>query len=240
MKENREEYKEIGLDQKRGPRSRTMEAIILLLHARPLRASEIATNLGFESKYVSSYLSYWKRRGVVYQEGGRWYLTDKGEMLVSAILDEINNTRFNEYLALAKQLVEVKQTKKDKKEGGKDKTSAEVLSFIGGLTSKGDKKRQRDDVAHIIQCIENQEQYGQLTDDEREVLLGLIKHYLKWGSTYMYLEQLQQELGADRSWLFNILKLLQSKKCIYIYNDPKLGTRIGLSKGIKDLVNECL
>ena len=43
---------------KTGPRSKLMEAVLILLLARPLRTSEIAVNLGLETKYESSYPSY--------------------------------------------------------------------------------------------------------------------------------------------------------------------------------------
>jgi Mn-dependent DtxR family transcriptional regulator len=91
---------------KGSPRSKLVEAVIILLHARPLRTSEIASNLGYETKYISSYLSYWKRKGLVYQEGGRWYLSPDGENLAKSIIDSYSNSRFREMLVIAKQVLE--------------------------------------------------------------------------------------------------------------------------------------
>jgi len=76
---------------KESPRSKLVEAILLLLYARPLRTAEIATNLGYETKYISSYLSYWKKKGLVYQEGGRWHLSRRGENIARDIIESQNN-----------------------------------------------------------------------------------------------------------------------------------------------------
>ncbi len=102
---------------KESPRSKLVEAILLLLYARPLRTAEIATNLGYETKYISSYLSYWKKKGLVYQEGGRWHLSRRGENIARDIIESQNNSKFKEYLLLAKQVLEgekVYQTKTTK------------------------------------------------------------------------------------------------------------------------------
>ena len=78
--------------QKRtGPRSKLMDAILVLLLARPLKASEIATNLGLETKYVSSYLSYWRKKGLVELNLGRWKLTEEGKAYAEEIAKKILN-----------------------------------------------------------------------------------------------------------------------------------------------------
>ncbi len=118
---------------KGSPRSKLVEAVIILLHARPLRTSEIASNLGYETKYISSYLSYWKRKGLVYQEGGRWYLSPDGENLAKSIIDSYSNSRFKEMLVIAKQVLEpVNQpTTKVRK-----KTQKKIRKFCRLLTLK--------------------------------------------------------------------------------------------------------
>ncbi|MEM4115486.1 MAG: replication initiator protein WhiP, partial [Saccharolobus sp.] len=83
---------------KGSPRSKLVEAIILLLHARPLRTVEISANLGYETKYISSYLSYWRKKGLVYQDGGRWHLSRKGEDLAKELLEAYNSSKFKEML----------------------------------------------------------------------------------------------------------------------------------------------
>ncbi|MCY0883123.1 MAG: replication initiator protein WhiP, partial [Acidianus infernus] len=125
------------------PRSKLVEAIIILLHARPLRTSEIASNLGYQTKYISSYLSYWKKKGLVYQDGGRWYLTPQGENLAKAIIDSYSNSRFKEMLVIAKQMLEqVKEPMNNKNEQKEEREKKVVLSFIDSKTSNTVKKQQ--------------------------------------------------------------------------------------------------
>lgn len=217
------------------PRSKLVEAIVVLLHARPLRTSEIATNLGYETKYVSSYLSYWKKKGLVYQEGGRWYLTPDGENLAKAVIDSYSNSRFKEMLAIAKQLIEpVNQPINNKSRQDETKDAKDVLSFIESKTSSVAKKQQRNDpTVCLSDTIEK------LDDEEREILIYLISRYKQWGSTYVYLDQLQEEYKADPAWLFKVLRGLQTKRIVYLYNDPKLGFRVGFSQVVKKKLEDC-
>ena len=90
---------------KTGPRSKLMDAILVLLQAKPLKAAEIAANLGLETKYVSSYLSYWRKKGLVELKAGRWCLTELGKIYVKEIEDIMNNQKFEEYLAIAKKIL---------------------------------------------------------------------------------------------------------------------------------------
>lgn len=212
------------------PRSKLMEAIIVLLHARPLRTSEIAANLGYETKYISSYLSYWKKKKLVYQDGGRWYLTPEGENLAKVIIDSYSNPRFKEMLAIAKQMIEhVKETKNNKIEQKQKENEKEVLWFIDSKTNTNSKKQQKSNPEDCVKEI-----LEKLDEDEKEILLFMIEKYKQWGTTYIYIDQLQEEYKADVGWLFKILRQLQTKRILYLYQDPKLGLRIGFSKTFKE------
>ncbi|BDC19891.1 replication initiator protein WhiP [Acidianus sp. HS-5] len=215
------------------PRSKLVEAIIILLHARPLRTSEIASNLGYQTKYISSYLSYWKKKGLVYQDGGRWYLTPQGENLAKAIVDSFSNSKFKEMLVIAKQMLDqVKEPINNKSEQKEEKQEKAFLSFIDSKTSNTVKKQQNNDPTVCIKEI-----LEKLDDDERDILLYLINKYKQWGSTYVYIDQIQEEYKADMGWLFKVLRQLQTKRIVYLYQDPKLGLRIGFSKSFKEKLN---
>ncbi|MEM3269553.1 MAG: replication initiator protein WhiP, partial [Saccharolobus sp.] len=143
---------------KGSPRSKLVEAIILLLHARPLRTVEISANLGYETKYISSYLSYWRKKGLVYQEGGRWHLSRKGEDLAKELLEAYNSSKFKEMLVLAKQILsdkQVNQTVNNKNEIKEDKNKQKVLLFIGEKTSKDNKKQQEHNLTDCIKEVLN-------------------------------------------------------------------------------------
>ncbi len=213
-----------------GPRSKIMDAIILLLYARPLRASEVASNLGFESKYVSSYLSYWKRRGLIYQEGGMWHLTDKGEALAKDLLEGFSNSKFKEMTALAKQLIseQVSEPRNDKVEPRNDKGEQKSLSFIGKKTSSIVNEEQERS-----QCV--QKILDKLDEEEKEMMNYLIHRLKEWGSTYLYLDQIEEDMKADSRWALKVLRSLQTKKLVYLYNDPKLGMRVGFSQKFRSL-----
>ena len=221
---------------KTGPRSKLMDAILVLLLARPLRASEIAANLGLETKYVSSYLSYWRKKGLLYQEAGRWYLTRQGEDLAKEILEEKNNSKFIEYLAFAKQILNenVKRAINNKEETKQNKEGKEFLSFIGDLTSSKYKKQQNSDLTECLSPI-----LEKLEDEEKELFSFLLSKYKQWGSTYVYLDQIQEEFGAEFDWLIKVLRKLQTKRIIYLYHDPKLGFRIGFTQRVKDFLANC-
>ncbi|WP_229768182.1 replication initiator protein WhiP [Sulfodiicoccus acidiphilus] len=210
-----------------------MDAILLLLYARPLRASEIAANLGFETKYVSSYLSYWKKRGLIYQEGGRWHLTERGESIARDLLEGFSNSKFKEMMAIAKQLIseQVSDTRNNKRDTKEDKVGQKSLSFIASKTSSEDKKRQENVCGEAL--------LSKLDGDERELMRYLVSKFREWGSTYVYLDQIQEELKADPHWTLKTLRGLQTKKLIYLYNDPKLGMRVGFSQKFKDSMDSC-
>jgi DNA-binding MarR family transcriptional regulator len=80
---------------------------------------------------------------------------------------------------------------------------------------------------------------GLIGEEELEILMTLITHYTRWGTSYMYLDQLQERLNADYTWLMKVLRELQSKGLIYIYTDPRLGVRVGFSKNIKYQLETC-
>lgn len=241
---NSDELKEIIEQQERetvkgGPRSRLMDATLLLLQGRPMRTGEIAEHLKKESKYISSYLTYWKRKGLVYLEGGRWHLTASGESLAKEIAEGITSSRANEYIALAKQIVseQVSQTTNNKGIKENDKRVQKSLSFVVNRTNSKDKKLQENPRGDLDQCTS--EVMNKLDEEEKSVVNYMINRFKVWGSTYVYSDQLQEEMKADSVWLLRVLRQLQSKRVLYIYHDPKLGLRIGFSGKLKKLIEDC-
>jgi len=185
-----------------GPRSKLMDAILVLLLAMPLRTSEIAANLGLETKYVSSYLSYWRKKGLVELKYGRWHLTKQGEEYAKRIVDMRRDKKFMEHLAIAREILQQDFFRMNKN----------------------------------IDPPANSSFLEKLDDDEKELLLFLLNKYRQWGSTYVYLDQIQEELGADLNWLLRVLRKLQTKRIVYLYHDPKLGFRIGFTQKVKDII----
>ena len=202
-----------------GPRSKIMEAIIVLLYAKPMRSAEIAQHLGYTSRYVSSYLSYWKTRGLVEYNNGLWQLTPQGELLAQQIMNEKISSAINNNNIQVTQL-----------------RSRQSLSFIAEQTSQTIPKLERR--KHVT-CLKESISYDSLTEEEQEVLDILLDHYINWGSTYMYVDQLIEVLQANEAWLMRILRMLQTKHIIYLYQDPKLGTRVGFSKYLRKILQKC-
>ena len=229
--------------REQGPRSPLVEAIAVLLLARPMRAAEIAQTLGYPTRYISSYLSYWKARGLFENVNGYWHLTEKGEDFARQVVEKRLNSRVSQFAALARQIVEdvwgeqIRQTRNRKRVGRPAEQTVQSLLFI--VASKGKSGNKRKTSIHPIHCLASIIDVDELSDEELEVLEVMISHYVKWGSTYMYIDQLEQKLDADPAWLLRVLKNLQSKGIIYIYNDRRLGTRIGFSKRLRDQIVAC-
>ncbi len=221
-----------------GPRSRVVEAILVMLISRPMRASEIAGVLGLNTRYVSSYLSYWKTRGYVDYDSGFWYLTPRGEAYARSVYERETRRESNEYTILAQKILaeQVKQAIKDKTAQARENKPEQPLPFIASLKSKTDNKLQKK--VEAAACLLNTLK-GSISDEELEIIMTLTAHYTRWGTTYMYLDQLQEKMGADYTWLMKILRDLQSKGLIYIYRDPRLGIRIGFSRNLKQQLENC-
>jgi predicted transcriptional regulator len=224
--------------EKGGPRSKIVDAILILLISRPMRSNEISQYLGKETKYVSSYLSYWKERGFVEYETGLWYLTPKGEDFAREIISKTSDEKFNEFVALAQKIAGelVKPTINDKNNMRKRGESKESLSFIVKKNNTADNKRQNrvSQVACVLQQLKDT-----IDEEEMEITSFILTHYAKYGVTYVYLDQLMEKLNADYQWLLKRLRNLQSKGILYIYTDPKLGIRIGLTRSLKDSMKNC-
>ncbi len=222
-----------------GPRSRLVDAIMVLLLSKPMRAAEIAGVFGLESKYVSSYLSYWRVRGYVDYDSGFWFLTPKGEEYAYSIVERAKRGSDDEYARLALSIASgqpVNRTRNNKSRGSGPRPRRASQSFIADETSGSDKKRL-DRVSAVVCALET---LKDLVDpDEFDVLNILLTHYSRWGSTYMYADQLQEALRADQAWLLKVLRGLQAKNLVYIYTDPRLGMRVGLSRRLKELLSDC-
>ncbi len=225
-----------------GPRSKIVEAALVLLLSKPMRAAEIAGVIGVETKYVSSYLSYWKTRGYLEYSNGLWYLTPKGEDYAKSIVERTLATRFNEYVTIAKQLLGEKKyvTRNNKKLGSSPHKTSEILSFIAKQTNQPDNKPQKQAIQLTNidpQCIIH-ELKGNLTPEELEVLEVLANNYATWGSSYMYLDQIQEKLQADMPFILRVVRNLQTKQIVYIYDDRRLGVRVGFTRKIKKLISD--
>ena len=224
---------------KGGPRSKLVDAIMVLLLSKSMRAAEIAEIFSLQSKYVSSYLSYWKSRGFVEYDRGFWYLTPEGEEYARSIVERAKNVLSDEYKMLAYNLLNqsrLKRTINDKKGFQKTGQEGHVQSFIVSKRFKTNNKRQ-ERISAVV-CVQNAIK-DEIDEEEFEVLSTLLSHYARWGSTYIYMDQLQERLNADYTWLIRKIRSLQTKNLVYIYTDPRLGIRIGLSKRIRELLEQC-
>ncbi|MCE4615370.1 MAG: replication initiator protein WhiP [Desulfurococcales archaeon] len=225
-----------------GPRSKIIEAALVLLLSKPMRAAEIAQVVGVETKYVSSYLSYWRTRGYLEYSNGLWYLTPKGEDYAKSIVERTLATRFSEYVAIAKQLLgeNKHQTKNHKKKPLRSQETSELLSFIVNQTKQSDNKPQkiRVQLGNIDpQCVFNILKQ-RLNEEELEVLQILVDNLANWGSSYMYLDQIQEKLHAELPFILKVTRDLQTKQIVYIYNDRRLGIRVGFTRRVKAYIED--
>ena len=239
LKSIKHDRKRSSAKERGGPRSRLVDAILVLLLSRPMRSSEIAGILGYDTKYVSSYLSYWKTRGYVEYESGYWMLTPKGEEYAEKVAERERDEKFDRLAALAQRILagsQIKETRNDKTAPTPKRRTSKSLSFIA--SQKRELHNKLQERAQAAACFLEAVQ-SDLTDDETEVLSALLSNYAKWGSTYMYIDQLAQLLDADYKWILGVARNLQTKNIVYLYTDPKLGIRIGLTKPAKELLEEC-
>jgi len=228
--------------QRGGPRSRVVDAIMVLLLSKPLRAAEIASVLGVESKYVSSYLSYWKARGYVDYDRGFWYLTPLGEEYAHEVVERLRKSLDDEYTRLARSILlpgeNINLTRNNKSRGQHTARKRRPQSFIAASTGVSDNKPVETSRVEQVTCVLRLLR-DRLDAEEFEVLSAILSHYARWGSTYLYADQLGEKLQADKTWLFTKLRSLQSKNLIYIYTDPRLGVRVGLSKAMRETLQSC-
>ncbi len=224
-----------------GPRSSIVDAIFVLLLSKPMRAAELAREIGVESKYVSSYLSYWKTRGYVEYSNGLWYLTPLGEDYAKNIVERTLATRFHEYVTIARQLLgeKNKRTINRKKKLPEEEEQYNSLSFIVSQTNKHGKKQLKKLALGAVDgdCAYRLLDQG-LSPEEKEVLRILVDNYSQWGSSYMYVDQIQEKLSAEPMYILKVLRDLQTKQLIYIYNDPRLGIRVGFTRKIKSIIDD--
>ncbi len=224
----------------RGPRSKIAEAILMLLYSRPMRSREIAQRLGKSSRYVASYLSYWRARGVVEYRAGYWFLTKQGEEIVKALISA-SQIRVEEQLTHDRTTEPVVQTMNNKSKQGAANSSGVIQSFTVEQTSASEGKQLEEDRAKkALNCLSKILGSKNLDEEEYSVLSHLVKHYAEWGSTYLYIDQIAEDLHYELRQLLQVLRRLQTKKLIYMYSDRKLGMRVGLGKSLKQAIDKCL
>ncbi len=221
-----------------GPRSKIVEAILVLLHARPMKSAEIASYLGYTTRYISSYLSYWKTRGLVEYIGGYWQLTPLGETIAQQIIDKYKNTQVKEHILLAQQIIS-EQVKPAINSNNIPVTPPEPSRFLPFIAVKTSQNSPQQAPESQVACIKQAIRYDKLSDEEKEVVDLLLEHYITWGSTYMYVDQIMETLHANEVWLMQVLKKLQVKHIVYLYQDPRLGTRVGFSKTLRKVLDAC-
>jgi len=199
-----------------------------------MRASEIADVLGKPTRYISSYLSYWRTRGLFEYRDGYWMLTEEGVEFAKRVLERYTSSG-NPLEALAKQIA--LQAKVGKKTYHQPGQYPQPLLLLATQTSQLD-----DELLKRQKCVEaiSKPIVANLEDEERDVMEAILSHYTQWGKTYMYLDQLQKQLDADLRWLMTILRELQAKNLVYIYHDRRLGIRVGLSKHLREKIDNCL
>ncbi len=237
-----------GIVAEKGPRSRIVQAILLLLYVRPMRSSEIASLLNKKTRVVSSYLSYWKARGYVEFKSGYWMLTKKGEEHVQAVLQSLGIPVLSahEVVQLAQKLAK-EQVLDTINSWAKHRTAqdeAEIQSFTALQTSSKVGKlvtqtNNSTNLEKVLKCLEKVMNAKDLSEDEAEILRYMVKHYAEWGSTYLYLDQLSEDLHYSTQELLVVLRKLQSKKLVYLYTDRRFGIRVGLGKGLKQILDTC-
>jgi len=169
---------------------------------------------------------------------GLWYLTPKGEDFAREIISKTSDEKFNEFVALAQKVAGelIKKTINDKNNISEKGKTKESLSFIVNKTNSADNKRQNrvSQVACVLQQLKDS-----IDEEEMEITSFLLTHYAKYGVTYVYLDQITERLNADYNWLLKRLRNLQSKGILYIYTDPRLGIRVGLTRNLKDMLRNC-
>ncbi len=232
----------------KGPRSRIVNAILLLLYIRPMKSSEIANIIGRNTKLISSYLSYWKVRGYVVYRAGYWSLTKSGEEYVKIFLESLGIPVLSprDVVQLAHKLVSEQNmsTINNWILAQKSQEETKIQFFIDKRTEsyvgKHEHKSSLEEIdKKAIECASKILRSKDLLEDEMTILSYLIKHYIEWNSTYVYLDQISEELHYPNNDLISILRKLQTKKLIYLYTDRRFGIRVGLGKTFKHLLDSC-
>jgi hypothetical protein len=239
---------EHDISNTKGPRSRFVEAILLLLYARPMRSSEIAKIIGKNSKLISSYLSYWKTRGYVGYRSGYWTLTKQGEEYVKILIESLGVPVLSpqDVVLLAHKLIseQVQPTINNWAQLKRNQQETEIQQFTvsksGSKVGKQTQQVQPSVLQRALNCVTKILESKDLLEDEMTILNHLIKHYIEWGSTYLYLDQISEELHYQVQELMTILRKLQSKRLLYLYTDRRFGIRVGLGKSFKQLLDQCI
>jgi len=211
----------------------------LLLYSRPMKSCEIAKRLGKPSRYISSYLSYWKSRGLVDYRAGYWFLTKEGEEYVKMLVASMRLSA-EEQLSHKKMSDLVNQTMNSNDRRKEAKSSGSPQSFIVEQTGTIGGEDTHNRVARALRCLNDVMSNRDLDEEEYAVLQHLVKHYAEWGSTYRYIDQIAESLRYEPKQLLIVLRKLQTKKLIYMYSDRRFGLRVGLGKGLKQLIDKCL
>lgn len=163
---------------------------------------ERLTGRRMRAKDLLRYLRYYQQKGWVTSASPLWSLTDEGRCFV---------LKYERWL---RRLV-----------GDLSQKPTVGESFVwhtepDGTVSYGIPKTAKERLNDVIDRLRPYLRNG----DEEAVLRVLVANYLETGSTYMYVDELAEELESSPSWLYqHVLRRMRGRGLIYVWRDGKVG-----------------
>ncbi len=209
-------------DLRRSIRSPVTAALLLALERGFASAEQLATEVQrvtgrrLRAKDVLAYLSYYRRKGWVVNHSPVWSLTEAGKAFVEKyrshllyLLGESYGTPSHTKVhTKVNESITLSHTKADER-----------------LILKKTKARVSETIELLKRKLKNR--------DEADALQILLFNYFENGSTYMYLDELAEELEADPSWLLRVvLRRMRSRGLVYVWRDGK----VGLGRVVRELL----
>ena len=196
---------EPAVDLRRPITSPVTAALLLTLKSGWATVEELAeeverlTGRSVSAKDLYPYLHYYQRKGWVTSGSPLWGLTDEGTKFVE---------KYERWLL---KLV------------GEKNQPTENFASDTKPDERVEYRIRNIDKTRLNQLIEKFRQYLR-NKDEEDVLRVLLEHFAATGSTYMYLDELAERLGADASWLYReVLRPMRARRIIYVWKDGKVG-----------------
>ena len=212
---------------KRGGRlitSRITALIFLLLLDGPQTAHEIVEYVnsclgtGYSYNLVKQYLYYYRKRGILVYSDGLWSLSDEGEKLVNRIrrwLCKLVGDGHPSAGHCVEVLCPIYRESSSRYNLSIRKVEVEYNSSIREV------ELRHSDYSDVVEKLKRE---FELDNDEVDVIRILLEHYVRTGSTYMYIEELANRMETTPSWLYqNVLRRLKSRGIVYIWRDGKVG-----------------